>query len=573
MKRILICLFACSLCACTNTNTSSNEESIETNTSDMFTNRDLDASYDISNSIQITLDGDIISSSSEDVQIVDSTITLSEEATYIVSGTLNDGQIIVDASENAKIQIVLDNVTINSATSAPIYVKEADKVFLTLASDSQNTLTNGGTFTNIDENNIDAVIFSKADLTCNGSGSLSITSSGGHGIAGKDDFVITGGSYTINCASHGIDANDSIRIKDASISITSGKDGMHAENTEDTSLGFVYIESGEFNIDAQGDGISASNTMQLVDGTYTITAGGGKENGEAHNSNMWGGFMGQPNNMQGMQETGQTTTEDTSTSMKAIKANNHLIILNGTYTLNSADDSLHANASITINDGTFSIQSGDDGIHADETLLIESGTINISKSYEGLEALNVEIHDGTISIQADDDGINAAGGTDASGMEGRDGQFQEGPMMQTSNGSIKIEGGNISITAYGDGIDANGSVEISDGYIVVMGPTMGDTSILDYDTTASITGGTFIGTGGSVMAQSFSSSTQGVIFTSNMNQQETSTLTITDANNNTILSYTPALAYSTILYSSSEIQSNSTYTVTIGSQSSQVTAS
>lgn len=571
MKKVLCYIFIFSLCACTNNpSNSSNETTVETNTNDMFTNRDMDASYNTEDSVHISLDGDTITSSSDNVQIVDSTITLIEETTYIISGTLNDGQILVDADENAKIQIVLDDATINSTTSAPIYVKEADKVFVTLANESQNILSNNGTFINIDENNIDAVIFSKVDLTCNGSGSLSITSSSGHGIVGKDDFVITGGVYSINCANHGIDANDSIRITNASLSITSGKDGMHAENTDDTSLGFIYIESGEFTIDAQGDGISASNTMQIVDGLFTIIAGGGSENGEVYTSDMWGSFMEQTNDMQ---ETSQSTTDDTSTSMKAMKASNNLIILNGTYTLNSADDSLHANASITINDGVFSIASGDDGIHADETLLIQNGTINITESYEGLEALDIEIQEGTISIQADDDGINAAGGTDSSGMEGRDGKIQDGPMMQTTNGSIKIRGGNISITAYGDGIDANGSVEISGGYIVVMGPTMGDTSILDYDTSASITGGTFIGTGGSVMAQSFSSSTQGVIFTSNINQQVISTLTITDTNNNTILSYTPALTYSTILYSSDQIQSNNIYTVTISSQSIQVTAS
>ncbi len=227
-------------------------------------------------------------------------------------------------------------------------------------------------------------------------------------------------------------------------------------------------------------------------------------------------------------------------------------------------------------DGTFEIASGDDAFHADDTLVVIDGLINITTSYEGLEALNLEIQGGEITIVSTDDGLNAAGGTDSSGTTGgRDGMFDDntwGDNMSSSNGTLVISGGNIYINASGDGIDANGTIEISGGYIVVVGPTQGDTSILDYDISAVITGGTFIGTGASTMAQTFSDSDQGVIAVS-VGTQASGNITITDSNGNVVIDYTPEISFSAVIISSPDIVSGETYTVTAGTVSGEVEAS
>ena len=247
---------------------------------EMFTDRDYRTEYDVNNSIQIELNGSSAAASSDSVQISGTTVTITEEATYIISGTLENGMIIVNAPDTAKLQLVFNGVSINSETSAPLYILEADKVFVTLADGTENVLTNGGTFTVIDDNNIDSVIFSKQDLTLNGSGSLTVTSPAGHGIVSKDDLVITGGSYTVTSASHGLDANDSVRITgETSISVDAGKDGIHAENNDDTSLGFIYISNGTIQIESEGDGISAGAYLQIENGTFQVLVGGGYENG------------------------------------------------------------------------------------------------------------------------------------------------------------------------------------------------------------------------------------------------------------------------------------------------------
>ena len=142
--------------------------------------------------------------------------------------------------------------------SAAIYVRSAKKVFVTLAEGTENTLANGGSYIAIDDNNIDAVIFSKEDLTLNGSGNVTITAAAGHGIVCKDDLAITGGNYEITAEKHGIEGKDSVRIADGTFTITSGKDGIHVEN-EDNEEGYLYIENGTFTITSEGDGISAGS--------------------------------------------------------------------------------------------------------------------------------------------------------------------------------------------------------------------------------------------------------------------------------------------------------------------------
>ncbi len=542
---------------------------------EMFTDRDFETEYDETDGVLIELNGSSASASSDSVRISGTTVTITEEAVYIISGSLDDGMIIVDAPDTAKPRLVLNGVDINSADSAALYILEADKVFVTLAEGSQNTLSNGGSFTAIDENNIDSVIFSKQDLTLNGSGTLTVTSPAGHGIVSKDDLAVTGGTYLITSAAHGVDANDSIRITGkTSVTVDAGKDGIHAENNEDASLGFVYISDGTIHIESEGDGISAGSYMQIENGTFQILAGGGSENGTKESSDSWGGFRGGfGGGRPGQSSFAEETAADDGTSMKGLKSASGMLISNGSFTVDSADDAVHSNTSIAVNGGSFEIASGDDAFHADEALTVTAGKILITESYEGMEALQVSIQGGDITLTARDDGLNAAGGTDASGISGgRDGMFGGRGGMASSDGSIAISGGTLNINASGDGIDANGTLTISGGYTVVSGPTQGDTATLDYDISGTITGGTFIGTGASGMAQTFSDSQQGVISASLGNQSAGTAISLTDQNGGTIITYTPELSFQVVILSSPQIVSGEQYTITVGSVSSQVEA-
>lgn len=447
--------------------------------SEMFTERDLSGDYDESEAETITLSGSSAeTSASSGVSIDGSTVTITAEGVYIVSGTLSDGQIIVDADDAAKVQIVLKDASVTSSSSAALYVKSADKVFVTLADGTSNTLANGGSFVADGDTNIDGAVFAKDDITFNGSGSLTIDSPAGHGVVGKDDVKFAGGTYTITAAKHGVQANDSVRLAESDVTVTSGseKDGIHVADDAD-----------------EEEGTESDSFFYMADGSLTIS-------------------------------------------------------------------------------------SGDDGIHADASVIIEGGTIAVNESYEGIEGLSISISGGSTTVTATDDGLNAAGGNASSGSQtfgsddwggGAPGGMNDGG----SNGSISISGGSVHVTAGGDGIDSNGSVEITGGYTVVEGPVQGDTSVLDYNSTATIKAGTFIGTGGAGMAENFSSAEQGVIAVSTGEQAAGSTVTLTNSNGDVITEATPSLAYSVVYVSTEDMAQGETYTLTAGSYSESITLS
>ncbi len=547
----LITLLLCSCDTAENGASSSNSNAsvdtgFEAKESEMFTGRDKNDSYSEEDAVRITLLGSGAEASSDSVEISGNTVTLKAEETYIISGNLN-GTLTVDTDGKAKPHIIFNGVNITADGFAALYVKEADKVVITLAKGSENSLTSVGAFRQTDGNGVDAAVFSKQDITFNGSGSLTVSSPSGHGITSKDDLVFTGGSYRVNAGLQAIDANDSIRIaKGTSFEITAGKDGLHAENNDDDSLGFIYLAGGSFDITSKNDGISAGAYLQAEGGEFNITASG------------------------------------SSGSMKGIKAVGTVLINGGRFTVNSKDDAVHSNSSVVINGGSLEITTDDDGIHADESLVIKGGAINITKCYEGLEALNVSVEGGAVSLIATDDGINAAGGKDGSGFgggggfgkdhfgKGGKGGFSMGNNL--SKGSITVSGGTVYIQSSGDGMDANGTLLISGGFVTVCGPTKGDTATLDYDISGSITGGTFIGTGSANMAQTFSDASQGVIAGRVGNVLANTRITLKDGSGKVIIDHTPVLDYAVIIVSSPELVSGENYELTIGDETVTVKA-
>ena len=634
---------ACSGTAADSTDTTESQQTVSTGDTlsydDMFTDRDLDVGYEESDSVKISLSDDstTVSSGSSDNSSTDDTvdgvtvdgnvITITSGGTYIISGTLSEGQLIVDADDE-KVQLVLDNADITCATSAAIYVKSAGKTFITLAEGSENILMNTAEFEAIDDNNIDAVIFSKDDLTLNGSGTLTINSENGHGIVSKDDLKITGGTYNITAASHALSGKDSVRIAAGTFNLVSGKDGIHSENADDSSKGYVYIAGGEFTIDSTGDGIDASNIVQIDDGTFDITAGGGAENStKTYEDNMMGGPGGGNGPQMGEAPSGEApdgnepsgeapdgnapsekpsgeapqggsgnsssdnsnsdretppekpdsntdqaagtdqserdTSDSDSASTKGIKADGRLYINGGTFTINSADDSVHSNSAVIINDGTYTLTTGDDGVHSGEALEINGGTITISESYEGLEGLTVTINDGDIDITSSDDGINAAGGTEEMGFGGMGNDSTED--TSTDEMWMEINGGYIHVLAGGDGIDSNGDITVNGGEVYIDGPSDNGNSAIDYGDRSAcyINGGTVVAIGSSGMAEDISDdSDQQVMLVKLDSQKEAGKVTLTDSDGNEIITYTALKAYDCVIISTKDLEAGQTYTLT-----------
>lgn len=540
-------LLACAVCGCAaapETTTESSQASSVSDSityldaADMFTKRDKQSDYASEDATEITLSDSKSTCDSPAVRVSDNQITITRTGTYVLSGSLTNGRIVVDAS-GEKVQIVLKDASINCDTSAAIYVKSADKVFVTLAENTSNTLTNTKDFVAIDDNNIDAVIFSKSDLSLNGSGTLTIHAAYGHGIVSKDDLVITSGTYDITAARHALSGKDSVRIADGVFTLNAKKDGIHSENTDNDEKGFIYIADGTFSITCDSDGMDAEETLQVDGGTITIAA-------------------------------------------------------------------------------------GDDGLHADGDLVLNDGTVTIAKSYEGLEGKTVTITGGSYAVTASNDGVNAAGdGTagdssdSASSNSSKEQKMPSGtPPKQPQNSSdstempqppqnsdstempdapksapdgngnsgpggmedatdynrIQISGGMLTVNAGGDGLDSNGDLTVTGGEIYIDGPVQGGNSALDCSGTATISGGTVIAVGSSGMAENFSSSsTQGSMLVTVSASMISGEITLQDSNGNSLLSYTPAKSYNSVVISCPKLTSGETYTLLAGDTTTTVT--
>ena len=497
----------------------------------------------------------------EGVVIEGNIVTINRSGVYTVSGTLTDGQIIVDVDKTADagdVEIDLAGANITCSNSAAIYVKQAENTSISAKKDTQNYVTDGTNyvFANAEDDEPNGAIFSKDDLEIKGKGSLTVKGNYKNGIVSKDDLDIKNCNLNVTAVNDAIKGKDSIEVDSATITVNAGGDGLKSSNDTDEDKGYINISSGTLDITSGNDGIQAEKILTIDAGDIKIVSGGGSVNASSKGNDM----QGQWNQTT---TTTTTTTEEESNSAKALKAGTSLVINDGTFSIDSSDDSIHTNDAITINGGKFDIASGDDGVHADTTLNISGGNINIKKCYEGLESSTITIKDGTVNIVASDDGINASDGSSSSEMPGQNGFGTVG------NNKLVINGGNVSVNASGDGLDANGSIEMTAGTVIVNGPTNNGNGPLDYDGTFNITGGTLIAAGSSGMAQSPSvTSTQNSIKLTFASAQKANTLVhVEDENGNEVATFAPSKTYQSVVISSSSIEIGKTYKISSGGTS------
>ena len=562
-----------------------------------FTDREKSGSYKVSEAVKITLNKTTATVSGSGAKADGSTITITEEGVYIVSGTLEDGQIIVDASDSDKVQIVLDGVNINCETNAAIYVREADKVFITLAENSSNTLGGGNEYTQIDDNTVDGVIFSKSDLVCNGTGSLTIEADYKHGIVSKDDLVITGGTYKITAADNGITAKDQLKILDGSFDIDAANSAVKAKNADNAELGNIYIAGGIFTIEAEQDGFHATGSIVVDDGTITVNSGDDGFHAELDTIIRGGTILVEKSN-EGLE-------------------GKRVVVNGGDITVNASDDGI--NAANSGDDGANAANSGDGGVNA-----ANSGDDGANATNPGANAAGSGDDDSNAASSNNDSSAAVNSGDDSSISGAADGK--EPPQMppDTENGSdmqpsqdfypenapsvgnapqnfdpgnapsdgdapqmmqggpggggnselyIKITGGTLTVSADGDGLDSNGGLLVTGGTTIVYGPTSDGDSALDYDGSAIVSGGILAAIGSAGMVESFDeASTQPVItYYCTETQSADTTITLTDSDGSALFTVTPEKAYASIVLTCPEMKLDATYTLAAGTDNEEIT--
>ena len=413
--------------------------------------------------------------------------TVTAAGTYVLTGTLTEGRIVVAAGESDEVVLELSGVSLTSASDSPIRVNSADKVKIKAAEGTVNTVTDARPLKTAESDTAgEAAIYALCDLDLSGKGTLTVTASYHNGIQTKDDLSVKNLTLSVTAPNTALKGNDSVTVESGAVTaVSTAGDGVKTDNSDlsakENQRGTVTVSGGTVTIYAACDGIDAAYNVE-ISGDPTLTVA-------THAYSSYTAATAKKTTV----SSGVTKSAE---SAKGIKAGNAVTISGGTVTILSMDDGIHANGgeklgngavalgNVTVSGGSVGITAADDGVHADGALLIEDGSLDVTESHEGMEGHTVTVNGGEIRVYATDDGVNAAA---SSGGK--------------SDGLITVNGGKLTVEVAGrdvDGIDANGSYRQTGGFVVVSNPNAdasGNMSAVDADGTVTVTGGVIVALG------------------------------------------------------------------------------
>ena len=461
-----------------------------------------DGGWDSTQAQRITLAQGNIQYDGTSALIGQNTVTIAYEGTYVLTGSLTDGQIIVHCKKGGVVRLVLQNVDITCSNGPAIQVEKAAKVVLIAADGTQNKLSDGSSYAlAADAEEPDATIYCKSDLTIAGAGALTISGNYRHAVHSADGLRITGGTILVSAVEDALRGRDFVAIRGGDLTVQAGEDGVKATNADEEGLGYLDITGGTLNIAAGQEGLQAVSAIVATGGALTINAG---------------------------------------------------------------DDGLHSDNLVTLAGGTWQIACSDDGIHADAAITLSGAEVTIPQCYEGVESKVISIEHGTLRITAQDDGINVAGGKDSSAENGPD--QGDDPFAVLSDAWLYIHGGLIVIDSQGDGLDSNGSIEMTGGTVIVNGPTADNNGAVDYNGSFSLSGGLLVAAGSTGMAQApdASSPQNTVLIGLDATQPAGTLINISTDAGQSLLTFSAAKEYSSLVFSAPELRTGETYVVSTG---------
>ncbi len=480
-----------------------------------FTANDLAGDWSVNGATVITLKGETAAVNGGGAYAYNGDVIITGAGRYVISGTLTDGSVIVDAENTSKVWLLFDGVDITCTDDACLRVDNADKVFLTLAEGSENSLASGESYsqTALDDGT-DGVIFAHDDLTINGNGALTVTAGYQHGISANDDLIITGGTITVTAPADGLRANEALHLCGANIQIHAGDDGLAVNHLE----GGLYIESGTLEIESGDDGIHTVGDILIAGGSLNISA-----------------------------------TDD------GIHADTDFVMNGGNITLTAANDGIHADNAFVITGGSIEIQDCYEGI--------EAVTIDV---YDG----EIHVHAGDDGLNANGNSFGF-GGFGGFGSEQQSTETEtEETWIHISGGSVTVTN---DTGTDADGLDSNGDIVISGGTVRVSMVNSGSNNALDYGSesggTMTVSGGTVVACGSYGMAEGFDeNSTQcSILYNIASGAAAGTVISLEDSQGNVLLSYEAPNSFSSVTLSTPELKLGESYLVVVGDKVEAIT--
>ena len=552
--------------------------------SQYFTDNDLDGSWSTGGATTAVLDGDCGSVSGSGAYMLGGDLIITSAGRYVVSGTLDDGSLRVDAADNAKVWIMLSGVSLSCSDDAAIYVAGADKVFLTLADGSENTVESGAEYSaEALADKHDGAIFSHDDLTINGSGSLTVTAGYKHGIAANDDLFITGGSITVSAPTDAIHAGDRLCMREAVLTLEAGDDGMSvgSENGE------LYIESGSIGISAEDDGIHTVGGITLLAGALDIDAGDDGIHSDSSISLADGVVLSISRCYEGIEAPA-------------------IDITGGDITVYSTDDGINACGGSSAGgfggagdfggadnfggDGSDRFGGNmpggktDGGDVSDSAALSASAVTTDSAESGGSSDTLAPTDSGDVRSSAGHNGPpDISDASETSDIVGADGSSETAETADDALPYVHISGGRIVIInsegSDADGIDSNGDILIDGGELYISLSGSGNNTALDYGSenggVCRIDGGILVACGSSSMLEEVDSSSAqvSVTYVTASLTEDGCTVSLADSDGTTLLTHEVPLGFTAVTVSCPGLSVGDSCTLAIGDSSELLTLS
>lgn len=347
-----------------------------------------DLTWDAASEVAVPLADDastVTPDSSGAVKVDGDTVTISAAGTYRLSGSLTDGRVVVAAGEDDVVRIILDGADVTSSTGAPLVVQSANEVIVFLAEGTSNALADAASYTDQSDDAPNAALYSMADLTIAGTGSLTVDGNYNDGISAKDGLVLAAGNVTVDAKDDGIVGKDYAVLLDGDYQVTAGDDGFKSDNEEDEGRGWVLINGGNLTVSAGDDGIKAFNTLTVAAGSATVKES--EEGLEAQHIVISGGTASVTSNDDGVNASGGSTGTTSQGGMGGgmggggeMAAGDYTVeISGGSLTINSQGDGLDSNGSATITGGTVVVNGptndGNGALDVNGELVVNGGTV------------------------------------------------------------------------------------------------------------------------------------------------------------------------------------------------------